>query len=61
MFDCKLFARQQLQEEYGIVVDNGPPLLSVEVVSPFLSKDPQVFQLFASVQNCNGTKRTTSR
>ena len=27
------------QEEYGIVVGNGPPLLSVEVISPFLSKD----------------------
>ena len=28
-----------MQEEYGIVVDNGPPLLSVEIVSPFLPKD----------------------
>ncbi|CAE7589381.1 Pcsk5 [Symbiodinium sp. CCMP2592] len=37
--DIRGYKMEAVEEEYGIVVDNGPPLLSVEVVSPFLSKD----------------------
>lgn len=37
--DIRGYKMEAVEEEYGIVVDNGSPLLSVEVVSPFLSKD----------------------